>query len=327
MVHAFSIDSMKFIRVGKTMEYVVEALDLCKYYGSIKAVDHVSFQVEKGEFYGFLGPNGAGKTTTIRMLTGVIKPDSGSACIMGYDVSREPLKAKQVIGVLPEVANAYIDLTAWQNLMFLGELYGIPNKVRKARAIKLLKEFGLYDRRDQPVRGFSKGMKQRLLICMALLNEPSLIFLDEPMAGLDVQSSRLIKEVLRKLNDDGATIFLTTHNMDEANQLCDRIAIINHGRIAAIDTPERLRSIVVEFQSVEVAFDKPVDMELLNEIPGVIRVEKRGDKFKLYSENVNDLIYRLVGYAEANGLKFLSLNTLKPSLEDAFIKLTEGEAA
>ncbi|MGC8961055.1 MAG: ATP-binding cassette domain-containing protein [Candidatus Bathyarchaeia archaeon] len=309
------------------MDCVIEASDLCKYYGSIRAVDHVSFKVSGGEFYGFLGPNGAGKTTTIRILTGVIKPDSGSAHVMGYDVVREPIKAKQVMGVLPEAANAYTDLTAWQNLMFLGALYGLPKKSRIERARILLENFGLYERRNQTVRGFSKGMKQRLLICMALLNDPQVLFLDEPTAGLDVQSSRLIRDMLRKLSNEGTTMFLTTHDMDEANQLCDRIAIINHGRIAAVDTPEKLRSMVAGLQSIEVTFDKRVDLKPLSGLPSVLRVEKRGDKIRLYSEDLSELFHQLFVFAEDQGLRFLSLNTLGPSLEDAFIKLTEERPA
>jgi len=144
------------------METSIEVKDLTKNYGEITAVDHVNFEVRKGEIFGFLGPNGAGKTTTIRILTGVIKPNSGTAAIMGYSILKEPLKAKQIISVVPEMANAYIDLTAWQNLMLIGELYGVPKSKRQERAGYLLKEFGLYERRNHLARGFSKGMKQKL---------------------------------------------------------------------------------------------------------------------------------------------------------------------
>jgi len=306
------------------MRNVVEVTNLTKHYGSLLAVDHISFDVGEGEFFGFLGPNGAGKTTSIRMLTGVIKPDFGTGSIMGYDVSKEALNAKQIMGILPEMANAYIDLTAWQNLMFLGELYGVPRTDRFDRAEILLKKFGLYERKDQLVKGFSKGMKQRLLICMALLNDPKILFLDEPTGGLDVQSARLIRDMLLELNQNGVTIFLTTHNMEEANQLCNRVAIINNGRIIAIDRPERLRAMGMKLQSVEVAFDKPVNIESLSGLPKTTQAKKMGDKVRLYTENPNELIHEVVEYARVNELKFVALNVLAPSLEDVFITLTNS---
>ena len=306
------------------MGAAIKASDLTKFYGKILAIDHLAFEVERGEIFGFLGPNGAGKTTTIRILTGVIKPDLGTASIMSYDILKEPLKAKQVMGILPEMANAYIDLTAWQNLMFLGELYGVPAARRQRRAETLLKKFGLYERKDQLVKGFSKGMRQRLLICMALINEPAILFLDEPTGGLDVQSARLIRNMLSELNQNGITIFLTTHNMEEANQLCNRVAIINNGKIIALDRPEKLRAFSKKLQSVEVAFDKSVDSKSLK-LPGVVQVKEMGDKVRLYTEDPNSLLYQLVGYAQANGLKFVTLNFLTPSLEDVFVTLTSSQ--
>jgi ABC-2 type transport system ATP-binding protein len=305
------------------MRNVIEAVNLTKLYGSVKAVDHISFEVEDGEFFGFLGPNGAGKTTTIRMLTGVIRPDSGTVSVMGYDIQRESLKAKQMLGILPEMANAYVDLTAWQNLMFQSELYGLSKKVRIEYAVELLKRLGLYDRKDDPVKGFSKGMKQRLLVCMALVNRPRILVLDEPTTGLDVQSARLIREMLQDLAQKGVTIFLTTHNMEEANQLCDRVAIINNGKIAAIDRPEKLKAATKELESIEIAFNKPVEIESLSRLPGVVDAKKMGDKIRLYTRNPDDLIHRIVDYAKSNELKFVTLNVLAPSLEDIFIKLTE----
>jgi len=306
------------------MDAAIKASDLTKFYGEICAIDHLAFEVESGEIFGFLGPNGAGKTTTIRILTGVIKPDLGSASIMSYDILKEPLKAKQVMGILPEMANAYIDLTAWQNLMFLGELYGVSATLRHRRAEALLKKFGLYERKGQLVRGFSKGMRQRLLICMALINEPEILFLDEPTGGLDVQSARLIRDMLQELNQSGITIFLTTHNMEEANQLCNRVAIINNGRIIALNRPEKLRAFSKKLQSVEVAFDKPVDSGSLK-LPGVVQVKEMGDKVRLYTEDPNSLLLRMVEYAQANGLKFVTLNFLAPSLEDVFVTLTSPQ--
>jgi ABC-2 type transport system ATP-binding protein len=303
------------------METAIEVKDLTKNYGEITAVDHINFEVKTGEIFGFLGPNGAGKTTTIRILTGVIKPNSGTAAIMGYSVLKEPLKAKQIISVVPEMVNAYIDLTAWQNLMLIGELYGVPKNERQERAKYLLREFKLYERRKHLARGFSKGMKQKLILCMAMLTEPQVLFLDEPTGGLDVESARLIRDTIRQYNKDGTTIFLSTHNMEEANQLCDRIAIINHGKIAAIDSPENLRMESSSLKSVEVSFNKPVPVNELSKIPNVTEAKKIGDKIRLYTDEPHSTINSLTDYARSKGLTIVSLNTLAPTLEDVFIKL------
>jgi ABC-2 type transport system ATP-binding protein len=307
------------------MNFAVDVRNLTKHYGDINAVDHISFTVNHGEIFGFLGPNGAGKTTTIRILTGIIKPDEGTATIMGYNIEKEPLKTKQIMGIVPEMSNAYIDLSAWNNLMLIGELYGVPKRQRIERAEKLLKQFDLYDRRDQLVRGFSKGMKQRLILCMALINEPAILFLDEPTSGLDVESGRLIKDMIRELNRNGTTVFLTTHNMEEANQLCNRVAIINHGRIAAIDSPEKLRLKSSGLQSIEVSFNQPVNTDELTKIPCIKQVKKMGDKIKLYVDEPNEAINCLIEHARSHNLKVITLNTLAPSLEEVFIKLTRKE--
>jgi ABC-2 type transport system ATP-binding protein len=303
------------------MENAIEAINLTKYYGDLLAVDHINFEVKKNEIFGFLGPNGAGKTTTIRILTGILKPDGGSAIVFGYDVSKDSIKAKQHIGVVPEVSNAYIDLSAWENLMLIGELYRMPKKEREKNAIKLLKEFGLYEVKNKLVKGFSKGMKQRLLLCMALINDPEIIFLDEPTSGLDVESARLLREKIQQYNKDGKTIFLSTHNMEEANQLCNRVAIINHGKIAAIDSPEKLRIQSMELQYIEVIFDKPVTHIKFVNKPEVTKISFFGSKIKIYTAEVSTVIEFIVDFARKNGLKILSLNTMLPSLEDVFMKL------
>ena len=235
-------------------KYSVEVSNLTKHFGELVAVDQITFKVKEGELFGFLGPNAAGKTTTIRMLTGVIKPDKGTASICGYDILKEGLKSRQLIGIVPEMANAYVDLSAWNNVMLTGELYGIPKKVRQARAKELLEKMGLHQRKDYLVKGFSRGMKQKLLLIMAMINEPRVLFLDEPTSGLDVESQRLIRDMIRELNEKGTAVFLTTHNMEEANQLCDEVAIINQGRIATIDSPEKLKSRSTGLQSIEVSF-------------------------------------------------------------------------
>jgi len=296
--------------------------NLTKRYGSFTAVDSINFEVEEGEIFGFLGPNGSGKSTTIRMLTGIIKPDGGTAVVMGHDIKKDPIGAKQVMGVVPEMSNAYVELSAWNNLMLMGELYGVPKRESAERAKKLLEQFGLYDRRDSPARGFSKGMKQRLILCMALINEPSVLVLDEPTSGLDVESSRLIKEVIRELNRAGTTVFLTTHNMEDASQLCERIAIINQGVIATIDRPEALKRASIGLQSIELSFNRTVSAEDLSKFSCVKQVKKLGDKFRLYADDVDLTMGCIMDYARSQNLKIVALNTLAPSLEDIFVSLT-----
>lgn len=304
------------------MEHVIHVQNLTKIYGKLIAVDHINFDVHKGEIFGFLGPNGAGKTTTLRMLTGIIKPNQGKADILGFNIQKEPLKAKQNIGVVPETSNAYVDLSAWQNMMLMSELYGIPKKEAERRSKSLLERLNLYDRRNDKVKGFSKGMKQRLILCMALVNDPQIIFLDEPTSGLDVHSSLLIRDILQEFPDYNKTIFLTTHNMDEANYLCDRVAIINKGKIAAIDRPGNLKNTIKKLKSIEVSFDKTVNIQKLSTIPNINEVRKEGDKFIIGTDNINDLIHSVTNFAQQENLKIITLNTRDPSLEEVFLKIT-----
>ena len=287
------------------------------------AVDNISFVVKSGELFGLLGPNGAGKTTTIRMLTGIFRPTSGNAYIGEYDIQKNPLEAKQLMGIVPEMANAYTDLSAVRNLTLMGELYGIKKKEMIEKADNLLKLFSLYEKRHHKVKTFSKGMKQRLVVAMGLMNNPELLFLDEPTSGLDVVSVRLIRNLIRKFNEKGTTIILTTHNIEEANQLCDRVAIMNHGKIVAIDRPEKLRHTFQSTASIEVAFDREVRAEELL-FDEVLEVKKIGDKLRLYSENAEEVIPMLIKYSQSSGSKIISINTLSPNLEDVFVKLTEG---
>lgn len=302
----------------------IEARNLTKYYDRLLAVDHISFEAKKGEIFGFLGPNGAGKTTTIRMLTGISKPTEGTATIMGYDIQRQPIQAKEQMGIVPDVSNIYNELSAWDNLVFTGKLYDLPKTFRENRTEELLKMFGLYERRNEKVQGFSRGMKRRICIAMALMNRSSIVFLDEPTSGLDVQSVLIIRDTIRKLNQEGLTIFITTHNLEEASQMCDRVAIINRGKIAAIDTPEKLKRTVQGLQSVEVAFAAtPVNaLDDLKELTGSREVVKEGDKFKLFTDEPSRVLASVWNYAQSNNLQLITVNTLGPSLEDVFVSLT-----
>jgi ABC-2 type transport system ATP-binding protein len=305
------------------MDNAIEVSNLTKYYGKLLAVDHVSFEVKSGEVFGFLGPNGAGKTTTLRMLTGLTKPTSGAAAVTGFDILRESTTAKEHIGLVPEVSNLYDEMSAWDNLIFAAQLYGVPKNERDRRASELLELFGLNERSRDRVGNFSRGMKRRLTIAAALIHKPAIIFLDEPTTGLDVQSMRIIRNLIKELNENGSTIFLTTHYIEEADQLCQRVAIINQGKIVALDNPEKLKAAVEEQHVIEISFSPSGNLnDKLKDLRYVSSVSRLGDKFKLYVEEASEVIPSLTDFARKNSLKIMSINTLKPSLEDAFAKIT-----
>ena len=304
--------------------YAIEVSHLKKTFGTLTALNDISFSVDVGETFGFLGPNGAGKTTTIRILTGISYPTSGTVSIFGHDIGRETIAARQSMGIVSETSNVYDDLTAWQNLIFSAELYHVHREVREKKAKELLTTFDLYERRNDKARGFSKGMKRRLTLAMGLVNSPRLLFLDEPTSGLDVQSNLIIREVITGLIDEGVTVFLTTHNIEEASMMCDRVAIVNRGTIAAIDAPERLKKTIQSVQSIVVAFDRSAvrQLEDLRHLALVNDAVKEGDKFRLYTEDPATVIESVMEYARTQGLRVISISTLGPSLEDVFIKLT-----
>ena len=302
----------------------IEVSHLIKKFGSLTAVNDISFSVGEGETFGFLGPNGAGKTTTIRILTGVSRPTSGTATIFGHDIEHDTIYAQQSMGIVSENSNVYDDLTAWQNMLFSAELYHVGRNDREKKSTELLKKFELYERRNDKAHGFSKGMKRRLTLSMGLVNSPSLLFLDEPTSGLDVQSNLIIREVISDLILDGVTVFLTTHNIEEANVMCDRVAIINKGNIIAIDAPESLKNTIRGSQSIEVSFNRNSadHLDELSRLSMVNEVQKAGDKFKLYTEDPAEVIDAVAVYVHTHNLKIISITTLGPSLEDVFVKLT-----
>jgi ABC-2 type transport system ATP-binding protein len=303
----------------------VQALEiehLVKRFGAVTAVNDISLAVESGEIFGFLGPNGAGKTTTIRLITGVLTPDSGTARIHGIDIHDHPIEAKMQMGVIPESSTVYGDLSAEQNLHLSGKMYGMPRSQRDQRVDELVSRMGLSERRKSPVRTFSKGMKQRVSIACAIIHRPRVLFLDEPTSGLDVQSRRLVIDTIHQMNEEGSTIFLTTHNIEEANTLCRTVCIINKGTIVAQDSPERLKKMFETTQSVEVSFDRAVPKTLFVS-EGILRVEPCGDKWRVYTDDPDRVVKYLVGQAEAEKLGITSLTMSGPSLEEAFVHLTE----
>ncbi len=308
------------------MTAVIEVEALTKCYGEFLAVDAVSFEVREGEIFGFLGPNGAGKTTTQRMLTGVLPPSEGRAVVLGHDIVADPVAAKERIGVVPEVANPYMDLSGWRNMVFAGELYGLSGAAIRSRSEELLRQFNLWDRRDDMAKRYSKGMKQRLVLAMSLIHEPRVLFLDEPTAGLDVESRRMIHGQVRELADQGVAVFYTTHNIEEANVLCDRVGIICRGELVALDSPEALKSTFASSQSVVVGFDTQVGAEALDAFDEVTHVERQGDKLRLFTSAPGEVIERLVSFAQERDLEILSVNTLGPSLEEVFVSLSSGDS-
>jgi ABC-2 type transport system ATP-binding protein len=221
---------------------LVEVDRLSKSFGERKALDGISFAVSPGEIFGFLGPNGAGKTTTIRILTGLARPTSGRARVCGYDVVREPLAAKRSTGYVPDEPALYGKLTALEFLDFVGDVYGIPAARRRHRSAELLKLFGLDGAQDL-IETYSHGMKQKVALCAALLHEPKVYFFDEPTVGLDPKSARILKDVVRAVTRTGNAVFMSTHILEIAQSLCDRVAIIDRGRIAAIGTPAELSAL------------------------------------------------------------------------------------
>ncbi|HON82383.1 MAG TPA: ATP-binding cassette domain-containing protein [Methanoregulaceae archaeon] len=300
------------------------ARHLTRRFGAITAVNDLSLTVDRGEIFGFLGPNGAGKTTTLRLLTGVLVPDEGTISIAGIDLRSDPLAAKRCMGIIPENSTVYSDLSALQNLLLAGKLYGLSPGDREQRAWALLSDLGLSDRAREKVGNFSKGMKQRVSIGCAVIHEPAVLFLDEPTSGLDVQSRRLVVAMIRRMHEQGSTIFLTTHNIDEANALCTRIGIINRGILAATDRPEVLKQTFDTTRSVEVSFTTAVDPERFSH-PSVLRVEPMGDKFRIFTRNPDEVVKSIVTRADQDRLVIASLNTRGPSLEEAFLAIT-GES-
>ncbi len=302
---------------------IIEVKGLSKTFNGRVVVNVISFNVAKKELFGFLGPNGAGKTTTVRMLTGVLKPADGTATIQGHDIRSEALKSRAHIAVVPEEANVYLDLSVWQNIMLMADLYGVPRKQRTRKAVELLDALGLTDRRQHKARTLSKGLRQRIMLCAALVSEPEILFLDEPTSGLDVQSRQMIHKIIRQLNGDGLTIFLTTHNMEEAEKLCSRVAIINEGKIAAIDTPDRLRSAIQARQYVEVVFsDKKLSTQDVKTLSGVSSVDSADNFMRAYTETPGKTATEIACLAKSKNMEIEQFCTRKPSLQEVFLYFT-----
>ncbi|MBU1672280.1 MAG: ATP-binding cassette domain-containing protein [Actinobacteria bacterium] len=309
-------------------EAAIYARGLTKYFDSLLAVDHISFSIEQGELFGFLGPNGAGKTTTIRIFMNLTRSSEGTATVYGMDTVRDTLALKSVVGIVPEVSNVFPEITARSNLTFTGALYGMGRRESASRAVELLGMFGLEEHGGKKAGQLSLGLKRRLAIAMSMVHRPKVLFLDEPTSGLDVTASRSIREIVKRLNSEGVTFFLTTHNMEEANQLCDRIAVINRGKIIAVDTPGKLRRAASEAQSVEVTLNRrptAVEEAGLAGIDGVTGVAEAGESYRLLTADPERTLRSLFRFLEAGDLAVSAVSTPGPTLEDVFVKLTSEE--
>ena len=296
---------------------VIEVRDLKKYYGKVKAVDGISFHVEKGEFFGFLGPNGAGKSTTIRVLTTLAKPTSGEVRVAGFDVVKEDEEVRKRIGLVSDRLILYDRLTVMENLRFFSKLYGLDEGTIKKRARELLELLDMWEWKDTPISKLSTGMKQKVNLVRALIPNPQILFLDEPTLGLDPHTTRKIRDFIKELNRKGTTIILTTHMLHEAEILCDRVAIINHGKIVAIDTPRNLKHLFREKEIVELELLNPTDISNLD---GVVKVlENTGDYYKVEVSDINTFLSIL----SSKKVKLKSIRTHEPSLEEIFVKITE----
>jgi len=301
---------------------MIEASNLTKFYGDICAVDHVDFHVEKGEIFGFLGPNGAGKTTTIRMLVGLTRPSEGTASVAGYDVVDEIVEVKRRIGVVPENSNLYDELSVWDNLLFCSRLYHVAKNEREDRVRNLIEIFNLEEKRRTKFGKLSKGLKRRAIIAAALIHRPVIVFMDEPTSGLDVVSAVSLRNLIRELRKEGVTIFLTTHYIEEADQLSDRVAIIVKGKIVTIDTPEKIKASIKGTPVLEARLSKMPSESIASALETVGRVEMIGDRIRIATDDLTWALRSLVRVTSQQGIHILDVNTLHPSLEEAFVELT-----
>ncbi|OGD72433.1 MAG: ABC transporter [Candidatus Coatesbacteria bacterium RBG_13_66_14] len=309
-------------RYTTTPAIAVEGLS--KRFGSVQAVAGVDFEVSRGEFFGFLGPNGAGKTTTINMLTGLARPDAGTICIAGVDYTKQPKAAQRLIGVVGDESNLYPELTGFENLCFCAALYGMRKKKRLARAGELLEMFGLKEAADRKFGGYSRGMKRKLTIAAGIIHDPQILFLDEPTTGLDVASARQIRQLIADLHRAGTTIFLTTHYIEEAERLCERIAFIVDGRIIRTDT---IASLLQPLQGKQVMlFEVERDGRTLCGKLAAAFDNLAFDAFsdgRIRAEAAGPVpVGPLVRFIEEQGVTVLEARRQQPSLEDIFVKIT-----
>ncbi len=318
-------ESMQIIDDQNTLINVVK---LTKKFDDITAVNEISFSLKKGEIFGFLGPNGAGKTTTINMLTGLSRPNSGTIQVAGQDCTKNPKAAQHLIGIVPDESNLYPELSGFDNLCFCASLYGMFKDERQKRARQLLESFGLTDAASRKFGGYSKGMKRKLTIAAGIIHYPQILFLDEPTTGIDVASARQIRQLISDLNNTGTTIFLTTHYIEEAERLCERISFIVKGQIVKTDFVKNLLQPLMGKQIMLISVSKnPADSSrmLANGFPDYKFQTVSSGQIRIESVKPINL-GQLVRFMEEQKIEVMEARRLVPTLEDIFVRVTGIEA-
>jgi ABC-2 type transport system ATP-binding protein len=308
------------------MESILEVKDLKKNYGDFAAVKGITFDIKVGEIFSLLGPNGAGKTTTISMLSTLYTPTSGDATIGGHSISKDPMAVKQVIGVVPQELALYEDLTAHENLLFWGQMYGLSGKSLNSRVDEVLEQIGLVDKAKNQVKTYSGGMKRRVNIGVGLLHKPRLLFMDEPTVGIDPQSRRAILDTVKDLNKQGMTVLYTTHYMEEAEELSNRVGIIDHGELIALGTQDELTKQVGQTDTLILHIGENEDTEALAEslksLDGVLESIAVDHEVSIVTPQAEDVLATVVGAANERGIKIHSIDIREPNLEAVFLHLT-----
>lgn len=303
---------------------MIEVKNLSKQFDTVKALDGINFDVIRGELFGYLGPNGAGKTTTINILTGLARPNTGDIQIAGQDCSKNPKAAQHLIGIVPDESNLYPELTGSQNLDFCGALYGIPRQKRQRRAKELLETFGLQEAAQRKFGNYSKGMKRKLTIAAGIIHKPQILFLDEPTTGIDVASARQIRQLIADLHHVGTTIFLTTHYIEEAERLCERIAFIVKGQIVRVDTVANLLQPLQKRKAMLISVSNKTN-DLIDQLAAAFPEFKfqeisAGRVHVESSETIS--IGPLVRLIEDLGAEVTEAHRVRPSLEEVFMRVT-----
>lgn len=308
------------------MANILEVNNLVKNYGDFQAVKGISFNIKEGEIFSLLGPNGAGKTTTISMLSTLYTPTSGDATIAGHSVTKNPMAVRNAIGVVPQDLALYEDLTARENLTFWGQMYGLSGTALKNRVEEVLGQIGLVDKAKDRVKTYSGGMKRRVNIGVGLLHKPKLLFMDEPTVGIDPQSRRAILDTVKDLNKQGMTVLYTTHYMEEAEELSDRVGIIDHGELIALGTQKELTKQVGETETLLLHISENEDPEALvasfKGIKGVLEANAVNHEISVITPSAADVMAPVVTKANERGIKIHSIDIREPNLEAVFLHLT-----
>jgi ABC-2 type transport system ATP-binding protein len=308
------------------MPSILEVHNLSKKYGDFNAVKGVSFDIQEGELFSLLGPNGAGKTTTISMLSTLYDPSGGDALIAGYSIKSDPMAVRQVIGIVPQDLALYEELSARENLIFWGQMYNLDGKVLNKRVDEVLEQIGMVDKAKNRVKTYSGGMKRRVNIGVGLLHKPRLLFMDEPTVGIDPQSRRAILDTVKDLNTQGMTVLYTTHYMEEAAELSNRVGIIDHGDLIAIGTQKELTQQVGQTETLILHLgenDDPVALaKSLAGLDGVLQASAVEQEVSIITPEAEDILAAVVGKANERGIKIRSIDIREPNLEAVFLQLT-----